>query len=318
MGVPKKVALPGGYQRIPTHSIRTPQQQMQYRPLGSHPFSRTDRLSNLFRARAEEEAESNLGPVEGSTNTFPNVDVPEPPKSAGPANVYGGEVKGCESNAECTFTAERPNICVGQRDIWNQGDEFKRGAVKLAWSDNYIVRCISIWDLKDSFNARVKYGTSFFIPKCNSLPQAVLASDFSKETWNSCELEMKKYKFKSPSMSIDPQAAEESGGDPDNKQIPQWMAQKCTRFRGFIERICLACELQTGVGADKASLSGLCDGIQGPAPAVLSAQAQTQTSADFSIISAAVLTFVGSGILLAISRRRAATAGKEALLGQAS
>jgi len=345
-----------GYQQ----SIRIPQQRVNsfpYKPIQT-PEQRPHPLpfqhgyhsdSSMIPRASEESAEA---PAEEPPAAPAPAPVPEPSPNS---NVFGGKLEDCGPEV-CSFSGESPKMCVGvaprirpfEESSWLMASEarsfeLEKPKSQMMWSDNNIPQCIPLWswaeETGNNFMAWLTYGNSDVIPKCNALPSAMLASQYTMDTYSTCEYEARQYKYVSPSS---PKWTSDSSvttkNDPffipkeslGQQPVPK-MSTKCERFREVIDGICNICAVQ---GTSTATLTSQCEKLQATAPPVADTRAgkwlpfkvfkrgmpwnmgKALFTQNISSVPAAVLMglLMTSAVIVAMHRRRASTEAQEPLL----
>jgi len=325
--------------RLVPHGIPAPQKFSQAAP-ASLQFGR------LMKTRAEAEIEAAPTPA---------------PAPTGPTNVFGEKLVDCGPGLACPYKENEPQVCVDEvtRDF-APGDTTKFGQLPKSgnleavfkWkrvedSDNYKWtnenngKCFSVWEVgaESGFfgQAGLQWGTkqqwwgmqTGFVPtdylvKCDALPSEVLTSKYSLDTYRSCYLETREYRYISPSSknynpkdnSIKTIKDQFKIDKPSLKEAqPDKLSAKCARFRAAIENICTLCVQQTAKKPARDALDTMCSSIEGTQmPSELTAE----TSSNAISITATLLIsfFAGSAVILAMLRvcRDAPAAAEEPLL----
>jgi hypothetical protein len=145
------------------------------------------------------------------------------------------------------------------------------------WNENADPQCIPIWnwvgDTGVDIGAWLTYGNQDLVPKCSALPQAVLGSQYTVETYTTCELEARQYKYVSPFSKTPTESSYVTKNDPwfiskpslNQKPIPK-MSTKCERFRQVIDGICDTCAVQAKSPKVQEALQSQCKALQDTVP----------------------------------------------------
>jgi hypothetical protein len=210
-------------------------------------------------------------------------------------NVFGDDIKECPamdgSGLTCKYKGDAPQICVGvgarQRvgstdEGWLAASDARSFVLQkpmeaFLWNDGLLAECISIWDYTGEtgtdIGAWFKYGNSDIIPKCDAMPAAVLKSEYTVETYATCEYEAREYKYVSPASSKwsgdnsvvtkkDPFfLKKDSIGE---EGIPK-SSTRCARFRKVVNELCDICSVQAS-GKGKEAIDSQCAALKATVP----------------------------------------------------
>jgi hypothetical protein len=209
-------------------------------------------------------------------------------------NVFGETIQSCpavDGSGTCTYKEGVPQICVGigPREREGAGDPTAGADAKTflltkpmeanLWNDALQGQCISIWDYTSETGTDIgswlRFGNSDVIPKCDAMPAAVLKSEYTADTYSTCEYEARDYKYVSPASSkykgrdnsvvtkkdpffLDKPSIGEAG-------MPK-ASTRCARFRKVINEVCEICAVQAS-GAGKTAIESQCAALKATVPA---------------------------------------------------
>jgi len=225
----------------------------------------------------------------------------EEKKETGPTNVFGTKLQKCGTMSEfkegktvttdeCPYTENMPQMCVAQitRQFEPKENSFEWEKQPGAdnWPDGAETKCVSIWDLgENGFFGQAGlhwgpkeegYGTvwgwvpSDYLVKCDALPSDVLTSQYTLDTYSTCEFEARQYKY------ISPNSKEYSGTDQSEvtKKSPFYiekpskgeegvpnLSTRCERFRKSVGDVCNTCINQAKGAEAKAAITSQCESL---------------------------------------------------------
>jgi len=143
--------------------------------------------------------------------------------------------------------------------------------------DELLAQCISIWDYTGETGTDIgswfRFGNAEVVPKCDAMPAAVLKSEYTYQTYSTCEYEAREYKYVSPASS-----KYKSDNSVVTKQDPFFVNKKsvgemgtpkvstrCARFRKVVNELCDICTIQAS-GAGKQAITEQCSALKSTVP----------------------------------------------------
>lgn len=214
-------------------------------------------------------------------------------------NVFGKTIENCpasDGSATCTYKGDAPQICVGIGPRQREGASDPTAGADATtflltkpmeanmWNAGLLAQCISIWDYTSETGTDIgswlRFGNSDVIPKCDAMPAAVLKSEYTAETYQTCEYQARDYKYVSPASSkYKADNSVVTNKDPFFVQKPSVgeagigkVSTRCARFRKVIDDICDICAVQAA-GADKSAITTQCTALKSTVPADADARA---------------------------------------------